>query len=150
MPYTRYELQCICAFKPCLFLFFVAGMITKQTVLKHDFTTMNRNFMGTNQTFSTRFLLQSPVFVHCQRFLVDESGSKQTHKYSRTDKGADAHSELDESTSGNIRCVLVIIPPKIYAHACLFALLMGPESKAKMGAPGSLYPHTRISSKIQY
>ena len=62
-----------------LVLFF-RGIITQQTLLKHSFRTAICDFMGSNQVFSPQSVLQRLFFVHCQQFLVDKAGSKQTQQ----------------------------------------------------------------------
>ena len=58
--------------------------------LKHSFRTAICDLVASNQVLSVQICLQRLCFDHCQRFLVDKSGSKQTHKYSKTDKGVGA------------------------------------------------------------
>ena len=51
-----------------------------QTFRKHSFKTAMCDSMGNDQVLNAHDVLQRLIFVHCQRFLVGKSRSKQRYQ----------------------------------------------------------------------
>ena len=67
--------------------------------MSYNFGIAICNLLGSNQVYDAQNLLQRLVFVHCQRFLVDKSGTEQTREFSKTDKGVRGYAILEHICS---------------------------------------------------
>ena len=75
---------CVYLAKPCIVVLRVCHTIG---AFETQFLDGNLWLYGWQPGFSAQNLLQSLLFIHCKRFIVCKSGSRQPHKCSTTGNG---------------------------------------------------------------